>query len=389
MQRLAIFGMIIIFALTLSGCGAAATATIAPTAAPTRAAAASTSSAPVASAVASSAPAASSAASGTPVASATGATTPAAATSTRAAGPLKKLTLGLGYIPDIQFAPFYVAKERGYFRDEGLDVEFKQGFDTNVLQLLGTGALNFGVVGGDELMIARSQGVPIVYVGTWYQKYPVTVVALEGANIKTVADLKGRTIGVPMRSGATYVGLRALLDSAGMKESDVQIREVGFTQVQALTQKQVDAIVGYANNEPVQLKALGQPITMINVFDTLDLASNGLVTDEKTLRDNPELVKSVVRAMVRGTQDVVAKPEEAITLCIPYIPGSSEKRDQLRNVLTATLPLYQSTRTAQQGYGYIDPAAWQRTADLLRKLGFLGSTLDIDKSYSNNYLPPR
>ena len=381
MQRHAIFGLIIILALSLSGCGAVATATVAPTVAPTTAptraaGASSTGSVPVASG----APAAAASASGA---------TPAVATPSRAGGPLKKLTLGLGYIPDIQFAPFYVAKERGYFREVGLDVEFKQGFDTNVLQLLGTGALNFGVVGGDELLIARSQGVPIVYVGTWYQKYPVTVVALESANIRTVADLKGRTIGVPMRSGATYVGLRALLDSAGLKESDVQIREVGFTQVQALTQKQVDAIVGYANNEPVQLKSLGQAITTINVFDTLDLASNGLVTDEKTLRDNPELVRSVVRAMVRGTQDVVARPDEAITLCIPYIPGSSEKRDQLRNVLNATLPLYQSTRTAQQGYGYSDPAAWQRTADLLRKLGFLGSALDIDKSYSNLYLPTR
>ena len=385
MQRHAIFGLIIILALSLSGCGAVATATVAatvaPTTAPTRAAAApSTGSVPAASAAGSGAPASSAVASSA---------TPVAATPSRAAGPLKKLTLGLGYIPDIQFAPFYVAKERGYFREEGLDVEFKQGFDTNVLQLLGTGALNFGVVGGDELLIARSQGVPIVYVGTWYQKYPVTVVALEGANIRTVADLKGRTIGVPMRSGATYVGLRGLLDSAGLKESDVQIREVGFTQVQALTQKQVDAIVGYANNEPVQLKVLGQAITTINVFDTLDLVSNGLVTDEKTLRDNPELVRSVVRAMVRGTQDVVARPDEAITLCIPYIPGSSEKRDQLRNVLNATLPLFQSARATQQGYGYSDPAAWQRTADLLRKLGFLGSALDIDKSYSNSYLPPR
>jgi NitT/TauT family transport system substrate-binding protein len=368
MRRPTIFGLAIILIVALSGCGAAATATVAPSTA--------------ASAAPSGAAGASAAASGSTAGAAPPAGTPAAAS-----GPLKKLTIGLGYIPDIQFAPFYVAKERGYFREEGLDVEFRQGFETDVLKLLGTGALNFGVVGGDELMIARSQGVPIVYVTTWFQKYPITVVALEGANIRTAADLKGRTIGIPGRFGATYVGLRALLDSAGLKESDVQLREIGFTQVQALTTKQVDAVVGYANNEPVQLRALGQAITTINVYDAVDLVANGLVTDEKTLKENPELVRSVSRAMVRGIQDVVANPDEAVSLCIPYIPGSAEKRAQLRAVLDATLPLFQSQATAQQGYGYSNPASWESSAALLRKLGFLGSDLDVTKSFSNDYLP--
>jgi NitT/TauT family transport system substrate-binding protein len=174
-----------------------------------------------------------------------------------------------------------------------------------------------------------------------------------------------------------------------LKESDVQLREIGFTQVQALTQKQVDAVVGYANNEPVQLRALGQAITTINVFDTIDLVANGLVTDEKTLKENPDLVRSVTRAMVRGVQDVVANPDEAVTLCIPYIPGSAEKRAQLRAVLDATIPLFQSPSSAQNGYGYSNPASWQSSAALLRKLGFLGSDIDVAKSFSNDYLPPK
>lgn len=363
MRRPAILGLAFILMLALSGCGAAATATVAPTTAPSR--------------TPSAAPASAAGAVGTP------------ASAAPADGALRKVTIGLGYIPDVQFAPFYVAKERGYFREAGIDVEFKQGFDTNVLQLLGTGALGFGVVGGDELLVARSQGVPIVYVGSWFQKYPITVVALEGANIRTAADLKGRTIGVPMRSGATYVGLRALLDSAGLKESDVQIREVGFTQVQALTQKQVDAVVGYANNEPVQLRALGQAITTINVFDSVNLISNGMIVNEKTLSEDPALVRAIVAAMIRGVEDVIANPAEAVNLCIPYIPGSSEKRDQLRAVLDATLPLFQSPTATQNGFGYNDPAAWQSSADLLRKLGVLGSAVDVQKSFTNEYLPKR
>ena len=313
----------------------------------------------------------------------------AGATPTRSGGPLRKVTIGLGYIPDVQFAPFYVAQARGYYRDEGLDVEFKQGFDVDVLKLLGTGALNFGVAGGDEVMIARSQGVPLLYVGTWFQKYPVTVMALEGANIRTVADLKGRTIGVPGRYGATYVGLLALLDSAGLKASDVQLREIGFTQVQALTQGQVDAVVGYTNNEPVQLRALGQSITTINVFDKVDLASNGLVTDEKTANGDPALVRAVVRATMRGIQDTIADPDAAVTLSMPTIPGAASKRDQLRAVLDATLPLLQSDQTAAHGLGYADPAAWTTTRELLLRLKLLGGDIDLAKMYSNDYLPTK
>lgn len=307
----------------------------------------------------------------------------------RAGGPLRKITLGLGYIPDIQFAPFYVARERGFFRDEGLDVEFKQGLDTDVLKLLGTGALNFGVAGGDEVMVARSQGVPLIYVASWFQKYPITVTALEGANIRTVADLKGRTVGVPGRYGATYVGLLALLDSAGMRLSDIRLQEIGFTQAQALTQKQVEAVVGYANNEPVQLRARGEAITTINVFDAVALVSNGLVTDERTQRDDPELVRSVTRAVLRGIQSTLDNPEEAITLSMPTIPGAAAKREQLRAVLTATLPLLQSPQTQAQGLGYCDPALWVSSRDLLRKLGVLGGDIDLDKTYTNAFLPRR
>ncbi len=362
MKRLTILVLSALLLVALAACGATPTLT------------AGTSGASVAPTVGSGA---------TPGTGATG------ATPTRSGGPLRKLTIGLGYIPDIQFAPFYVAQARGYFRDEGLDVDFKQGLDVDVLKLIGTGALNFGVAGGDEVMIARSQGVPLVYVGTWYQKYPVTVVALEKANIRTVAELKGRTIGVPGRYGATYIGLLALLDSVGLKESDVQLREIGFTQVQALTQGQVDVVVGYTNNEPVQLRALGQTITTINVFDKVNLVSNGLVTDEKTANNDPELVRAVVRAVMRGIQDTIADPDAAVTLSLPTIPGAADKRDQLRAVLDATLPVLQGDQTTAHGLGYADPAAWSSSRDLLLRLKVLGGDIDLAKTYSNAYLPTK
>lgn len=301
-----------------------------------------------------------------------------------------KLTLGLSYQPDIQFAPFYVAKERGYFRDAGLEVAFQHAETTDLLKLAGTGQLSFLVASGDEVLVARSQGVPVVYVASWYQKFPVTVMALEGANIRRVEDLKGRSVGVPGRFGATYVGLRALLASAGMSETDLQIREVGFQQVQALTQRQVDAVVGYTSNEPVQLRNLGQSITTINVFDRVNLVSNGLVANERTIREQPELVERMTRAYLRGLGETIAQPAAAVDLTIAsYIPAAATNRALVGQVLDASIPLWQSDLTTRQGLGAIDPAAWAESRDLLGQLRLLGGEVDLNGAYTPRFLPPK
>ncbi|HET8626754.1 MAG TPA: ABC transporter substrate-binding protein [Thermomicrobiales bacterium] len=325
----------------------------------------------------------------TPAATAAGGpVAPASPAGAASPGATTKLTIALGYIPDIQFAPFYMAKEGGYFRDAGLDVDFNQSVETDVLKLVGTGALKFGVASGDEVMVARSQGVPVVYVAAWYQKYPVTIVARASANIHGVRDLKGHTVGVPGRFGTTYTGLLALLQNAGMSQSDIQIREVGFNQVQALSQNQVDAIVGYTNNEPIQLKNLGVDTTTINVFDQVDLVSNGIVTNEQTLRDNSDLVRKVVGAVLRGTADTIAHPDTAVdTTLAKYVPEAKDKRALERQILDATIPLWQSPVTAQHGLGYSDPAAWTTTKDVLTKLKMLGGDVDLSKVYTNQFVP--
>ncbi|HEU5328324.1 MAG: ABC transporter substrate-binding protein [Thermomicrobiales bacterium] len=371
MKRLA-SALLALLVLVLTACGSS----IAPTAAPQPTAASAATTAATTTTASSTTTA--------PRAAATPASSPAAS------GAKTKLTIALGYIPDIQFAPFYVAAAQGYYADEGLDVDFKQGLETDVLKLVGTNALSFGVASGDEVMVARSQGVPVTQVATWYQKYPVSVVAPEKANIHQITDLKGHTVGVPGRYGATYVGLLALLNSAGLSEKDIQLREVGFQQVQALTQGQVDAIVGYTNNEPVQLREQGQAITTLNLFDYVNLVSNGLVTNEQTIKGQPELVRKVVRATLRGLQATIAQPDQAVDICIAkYIPEAAGKRAQVRDVLMASIPLWQSQVTDQHGLGYSDPAAWTSSRDLLRKLGVLGSDIDLAQTYTNDFLPPR
>ena len=245
-------------------------------------------------------------------------------TSTDEAGTLTKISLPMGYIPNIQYAPFYVAVEKGYFKDAGIEIEFDYKFVTDGVALVGAGELPFAVVSGEQVLLARAKGLPVTYVAAWYQQYPVSVVAKSELGIIVPQDLKGKKIGLPGLFGANYIGLRALLNAGKLTEADVTLDAIGFNQVDLMAAGQQDIVVGYSANEPIQLRARGIAVTEIRVADYAQLAANGLLASEKVIGENPELVRAFVGAFLKGLKDTLANPDEAFTLSEKYIPNFSE-----------------------------------------------------------------
>ena len=299
------------------------------------------------------------------------------------AGGLTKIRLPLGYIPNVQFAPLYVAVEKGYFREAGLEVTFDYSFETDAMALVGAGEIPFAVVSGEQVLLARSQGLPVVYVAAWYQQYPVAVVSKVEEGIVSPADLKGKTIGLPGLFGANYIGLEALLFSAGLSNDDVTLTSIGFTQVESIATDQVQAASVYAANEPVQLKAQGYEVNEIRVGDHVQLASNGLVTNEATLASNPELVRAMVKAMLRGIADTIQNPDEAYEISKKYVENLANADEAVqKEVLARSIEFWKAEQL-----GYSDTSAWENMLDLLIQMELLKDTLNINAAFTNEFLP--
>jgi NitT/TauT family transport system substrate-binding protein len=299
---------------------------------------------------------------------------------------LTPVSLGVGYIPNVQFAVFYVGMEKGFFAEEGIDLTLEYGFENDYLKLVGANQTPFMIGSGDQVVLGRAQGLPVRYVMSWYTQYPVVVFAKTEQGIVEPADLAGKTIGLPGPFGANYVALRGILEVAGLQEQDVQLESIGFTQAAAISENSVDAAVDYAVNGPVVLAQAGIETTQIGLDAYLRIPSNGLVTNETILAEQPALVERMVRALSKSIQYTLDHPDEAFAIALQHVPeagGDNEAAN--RAVFAAVLPYWRPQ--ADRKLGETDLAEWQAAAELLQRIGLVETVVAAEELFTNEFLP--
>ncbi len=292
------------------------------------------------------------------------------------------IRLPVGYIPNVQFAPLYVAMDKGFYSDQGLNVQLDYSTEIDSMALLGANQIQFAIVSGEQVMLGRSQGLPVSYVLAWYQEYPVAIASLAENDILTPQDLQGKKIGTPILSGASYIGLEAILHAGGLLDKDVTLDTIGFTQVESLVTGLEDAVVVYAANEPIQLKERGYSVNVLKVSDYLELVGNGLVTNEETIVSNPELVRQMVAATLQGIQYTIEHPEEAYQICLKYVENLKADDPIQKHILSTSMEMWKADTL-----GYSNPQAWENMQDILLQMGLLQTRLDLTDAYSNTFLP--
>ncbi len=296
------------------------------------------------------------------------------------------VTLPVGYIPNVQFAPMYVAIEKGFYREQGLDVSMDYNMETDSVALIGAGELDFAIVSGEQVLLGRAQDLPVVYVMAWYQEYPVGVASLKESKIEKPQDLVGKKVGIPGLYGASYIGLRALLQANGLQESDLTLDSIGYTQTEALMNGLEDAVVIYVANEPLKLNAEGYDVNVLRTSDSIDLVGNGLVTSETMIEEHPDVVRGMVTATLQGIAYITEHPAEAFEICKKYVDTlaslTPEEQEVQRQVLDASIPMFSIEKN-----GATELQAWQNMQSILLEMGLMSQPLPLDKAFTNEFLP--
>ncbi len=292
--------------------------------------------------------------------------------------------VGVGFVPNVQFAPFYVGMEKGFFADEKIDLTLNYGFENDYLTLVGTGEQDFMIGSGDQVILGRAQGLPVRYVFNWYSKYPVVLFSKSDAGITTPADMAGKRIGLPGTYGANYVALRALLEAAKLTEQEIKLESIGFTQAAAVSQGTVDAAVDYAVNGPVVLAQAGISTTVVSLDNILTVPANGLVTNEDVIAQKPELVARMARALQHSIEYTLANPDEAFDIALKYVPeAGGPNLAANRAVFDASIPFWTPAPDRTPGATLL--VDWETAASFMQRVGLVDSLVPAEQLFTNQF----
>lgn len=212
----------------------------------------------------------------------------------------QKLSIRLKWLNQAQFAGYYYADKAGYYKDAGLDMTLHAGgLDFPSVQMVAGGSDNFGIIGADQILLAREKGIPVVAVAVIYQQTPTVLISLKESKITKIKDLTGKKVGVKYGQDEELI-YRATVNAAGVDQKSINEVPVKY-DLSLLLNKNIDAILGYSINEPLAIEEQGKEVSLIYPADYgVSFYSDTLFTTEKMIAEHPDVVRKVVQASTKG-----------------------------------------------------------------------------------------
>lgn len=294
---------------------------------------------------------------------------------------LTLVTLALEWFLNPDHLPLVVAKEQGFFRDEGINLSILiPTVPEESLDLVAEGKADFGVGEQTNLIKARDVGAPLISIGPLLAHTVVCLMYLQDGPIKRLEHLRHRKVGWPGLAIDLPI-LGTMLEAAGLTHDDIQPVDVGFGLTEALLTAKADAVFGaFVNYEQVEARSRGANVEFVSPTDygVPDLYQLLLFTSDRLVKRDPALVRGFVRAYARGLEAAQDQPEESLGL---YLKAHSMADPVLSaKTFDATLPFF--PKDPKQ-----DGARWKAVRDWLHDRRVIKTRLPLETLFTNEFVP--
>jgi len=294
---------------------------------------------------------------------------------------IKDATLKLKWVHQAQFAGNYIAKEKGFYEDEGINLNIEPfSFEDHAIDSVTKGDADFGITSAAELLLARADGKPIKALAVIFKISPECAYSLKKNGITKPQDFIGKTIGVePGVSGEWLYYL--MMSKLGIDRGGLEEIEIGYDATELL-EGRTDVSLGYVINEPHQAIESGEEVNIILFAEYgVNMYADVLFATDDMISTNPDMVDGFVDATLKGWRYAIENEKEAVEATLKYATDSTKSHETY--MLNQAIPLI---HTGDSSIGKMEKVEWEKAQQLLLDQGQLKKAIDIEKSYTTEFV---